>query len=190
MGGRRMKFRKLQTAFAAAALLFFGGKSVFAMDTVLFTKLANETIQEANTGFVANINRLIDMQEQMIRLGVAGCKEYIAQNPDSSALLQLVVDNANNMMNLTLDEIEDQWHQGNFPKSKGVDPEKFDHFGEMFSLMDSVVHPATSYIALKEYKRTRKADNLARASAELIEVVEHVAHIGDSGHGTQFSSNQ
>lgn len=162
---------------------------VQAMDTVLFTKLANDTIQEANGGFVSNINGLIDMQKQMLELGKKGSKQYMQRHPEHKEILSLVVDNADAMMKMTLDEIEEQWHQGKFMRDKGYDLEKLDHFGELFSLMDSMIHPATSYIALNEYKRTRKQEFLARAAAELIEVVEHVAHIGHEGSGTQFSSN-
>ncbi|MDH5546558.1 MAG: hypothetical protein OEZ43_13265 [Gammaproteobacteria bacterium] len=160
-----------------------------ALDTVLYTKLANDTIQEANSGFVANITHLIKVQEQLVELGKKGAHDYIQRHPEHKDILGTVVDNADNMMNMSLDEIEDQWHMGKFMKSKGHDLEKLDHFGELFSLMDAIIHPATSYIALKEYKRTRKSEHLARASAELIEVVEHVAHIGHEGGGTQFSSN-
>jgi hypothetical protein len=98
-----------------------------------------------------------------------------------------VIDNVENMKRMTLEEIEDQWHSGKHMRSKGFDLDKYDHFGELFSLMDSIIHPVTSYIALKDYKVTRKADLLGRASAELIEVLEHIDHIGDNG--TMFSEN-
>lgn len=160
-----------------------------AMDTVLYTKLANDTINEANSGFVSNINQLISIQKQLVEIGVAGSKQYMKKHPEHQEILGLVVSQADEMMKMSLDEIEAQWHQGAFMRSKGHDLQKMDHFGELFSLMDSIIHPATAYIALKDYKRTRKQDYLGRAAAELIEVVEHVAHIGHEGSGTQLSSN-
>lgn len=168
-------------------LAFFGSAS--AMDTVLFTKLANDTIQEAKEGFVTDINRLMAMQKQMLELAVEASKRYIQRHPEHRDILSTVVNNTEAMLGMSLEQIEEQWHQGKFMRSQGFDLDELDHFGELFSLMDSMIHPATSYIALKEYKRTRNTDFLARASAELIEVVEHVAHIGAQGDGTQVSSN-
>lgn len=168
-------------------MAFFGSAS--AMDAVLFTKLANQTIEEVRGGFVTDINRLIAMQKQMLELGVEGGKRYIQRHPEHRDVLSTVIDNADSMLMMSLEQIEEQWHQGKFMRSQGFDLDKLDHFGELFSLMDAMIHPATSYIALKEYKRTRNANFLSRASAELVEVVEHVEHIGAQGGGTQFSSN-
>lgn len=168
-------------------MAFMGSAS--AMDTVLFTKLANDTIQETKGGFVSDVNRLIDMQKQLLEIGIAGSKRYIERHPEHREILSAVINNTDAMLKMSLEQIEEQWHQGKFMRSQGFDLDKLDHFGELFSLMDSMIHPATSYIALKEYKRTRNADFLARASAELMEVVEHVAHIGAKGDGTQLSSN-
>ena len=164
--------------------------SAYALDTKTYVKYAQTTIDEANTGFVANINELIQMQKTLVQLGIEGGRYYIQKHPEHAKLLQTVVDNAPAMMKMSLDEIEAQWHEGAYMKSRGFDLEKMDHFGELFSLMDAIIHPATSYIALTEYKKTRNADHLARASAELIEVVEHVAHVTDTGPARMFSSNK
>ena len=182
-------YNSIKKSLTVLGLAVSFSTSAIAMDTVLYTKLANDTISEANGGFVSNINNLINVQKQLVKLGKKGSQQYLKRHPEHQELLSLVIAEADNMMKMTLDEIEDQWHQGKFMKSKGHDLQSMDHFGELFSLMDSIIHPATSYIALKEYKRTRKSEYLARASAELIEVVEHVAHIGHEGGGTQFSSN-
>jgi len=157
--------------------LYAGGAT--AIDSERYTKIANATIQEANGGFVTNINMLIDMQKTLIEIGVAGSKQYIQKHPEHANILNEVVTNAEKMMAMSLDEIENEWHQGKHMRAQGYDLDKLDHFGSLFSLMDSIIHPATSYISLKEYKRTRDTKYLARASAELIEVVEHVAHIKD-----------
>ena len=153
--------------------------SVNAMDVKGYIKIANHTVQEANGGFISNINQLLTMQERLIEMGVDGSKEYIKKHPEHADVLGEVIIHAESMKRMTLDEIEDQWHMGKHMASKGYDMEKFDHFGPLFSLMDSIIHPATAYISLKEYKRTRNTDFLARASGELIEVIEHVKHLND-----------
>jgi len=182
-----MKIIKKSIFIGALALAL--GTSAQAMDTVLYTKMVNDTVHEVRGGFVPNVKRYIKMQKQLVQLGVAGSKEYIMQHPEHADILGLVVDNADNMMKMTLDEIEDQWHQGKFLKSHGHDVTQMDHFGELFSLMDSIIHPATAYIALKEYKRTSNTAYLDRTAAELIEVVEHIAQIGKKGQGTKLTSN-
>lgn len=152
-----------------------------ALDKENYLRLANATISEANGGFITNVNQLIAIQEKLVQLGVDGSNDYIKRHPEHADILGEVVKNADNMKNMTLDEIEAKWHSGEHMRAAGFDLDKLGHFGELYSLMDSIIHPATSYIALQEYKRTRKADLLARASAELIEVVEHVNHVGEPG---------
>lgn len=179
--------RKTFILMAVSASFVFGG-AAYAMDTELYTKLANETIQQANSGFVPNVAALLKTQEQLVKLGIEGSRDYISKNPEHAGLLGEVIENAPNMMKMSLDEIEAEWHSGKFLKEKGYDLDKLDHFSEVFSLMDSIIHPATSYIAFKEYKRTRKAEFLDRAAAELTEVVEHVAHIGNPNKGALTST--
>jgi hypothetical protein len=161
---------------------------VLAMDTLLYTKLANQTIEEANSGHIANVDRSISVQEDLIKLGIDGSKEYIKRHPEHANMLQLVINHADKMKSMSLDEIEDQWHEGKYLKTQGYDLDEMDHFGELFSLMDSIIHPATSYISLNEYKRTRNPALLNRTSAELIEVMEHVSHIGQSTRFTRVGA--
>lgn len=173
-----MKSSILKTGLLSGAILFAGiFNNAQAIDAERYIKLANATIQEANGGFIPNINQLIKTQQTLVTIGIEGSKEYIRQHPEHADILGEVVASAEDMMNMSLEEIEDQWHQGKHMRAKGYDLDKFDHFGPLFSLMDSIIHPATSYISLKEYKRTRDTQYLGRASAELIEVVEHVSHI-------------
>ena len=182
-----MNFKKKIGLMTATLILSSQAYTVNAMDTEGYIKIANQTIQEANGGFISNINKLIAMQETLVDMGVAGSKEYIKTHPEHADVLGEVVANAEKMKRMTLEEIEDQWHMGKHMTAKGYDLEKYDHFGALFSLMDSIIHPATSYISLKEYKRTRNTEFLARASGELIEVVEHVKHIVPQKH--QFTQN-
>lgn len=182
-----MKFLK-KVLFIGMFAVSATSMQVQALEKEKYLEMAKATIQEANGGFIANIGQLIAIQEKLVQMGVEGSKNYIRRHPEHADILGEVIANADSMKKMTLDEIEDQWHSGKHMRAAGYDLDKLDHFGELFSLMDTIIHPATSYIALKDYKRTRNADLLARASAELIEVVEHVEHI-HSGKDTVLSEN-
>jgi len=151
-----------------------------ALDVDSFNKIANDTIKQMNSGVVGDIDTLIAMQEQLMILGVEGGVEFLKEGPKDARALILVIENAEEMKDLSLDEIEDLWHAGNYLKSNGIDPDNIDHFGPTMSLMDSVIHPATSYLLIKEYKRTGDADLLARVKGELFEVLEHIKHVKKS----------
>jgi len=180
-----------KSAGLAAVFVFSLGNmsGAIALDKERYLELATATIKKADGGFVSNVHKLIKQQEELIKIGVEGAKAYIVTHPEHADLLNEVINNADSMKRMTLDEIEDQWHMGKYMKAKGYDLDKFDHFGELFSLMDAIIHPATSFISLKEYKRTRNVDYLARASAELSEVIVHVKHIKSGKATTQLSSN-
>ncbi len=159
----------------------------YAIDTKRFIELANGTIHEANRGFITNINQAIKAQNEMIKLGIEGSLAYVKEHPEHKKFLSLVIANADNMKRMTPNEIEAQWHEGRYLKEHGFDIHKMEHFSELFSLMDAILHPATAYIFLTQYKKTKNADLLTRASAELIEVVAHVSHIEE--RKTQLTQN-
>ena len=163
---------------------------VHALDVETFNKLANNTIKQMNMGVVGDIDELLAIQEQLMVIGLEGGIEYLETGVKNPKPLMLVLENAEGMKDLSLDEIEFLWHGGNFLKSKGVDPDKIDHFGPMNSLMDTVIHPATAYLLIQEYKRTGNADLLVRVKAELFEVIEHVKHINDDRAPVQVASDQ
>ena len=159
--------------------LFLAAFNASALDVQSFNKIANDTIKQMNSGVVGDIDTLIAMQEQLMILGMEGGIDYLQEGPKDARALILVIENAEEMKKLSLDEIEDLWHAGSYLRSKGIDPENIDHFGPTMSLMDSVIHPATSYLLIKEYKKTGDADLLARVKGELFEVLEHIKHVKD-----------
>jgi len=62
-------------------------------------------------------------------------------------------------------------------KKNGVKINEIDHMGEVNSLADTVIHAATSYLALVEYKKQPNKDHLDQVKDELSEVLEHIKHI-------------
>lgn len=172
-----MTNRRRGVAVVLAGLLVLISQAAAAFDAAGFTALANQTIRQANMGVAGDIDELIRMQEAMIEMGVQGIEGYVANNPRHAKLLRAVAANAETMKRLSLDDIEAQWHQGEYLDSRGLGHEDLDHFGPVVSLMDAVIHPATAYICLTQYKETGDSTLLARASAELVEVVAHVAQL-------------
>ena len=181
--------KKLKKAIFISAMIT-ASSSALALDVENFEKVANDTIRQMNSGVVGDIDALIAMQEQLMILGLEGGVEFLQGNPKDGTPLKIVLENAESMKSLSLDEIESLWHEGNYLKKKGIDPEKIDHFGPMMSLMDSVIHPATSYLLIKEYKRTGNPDLLVRVKAELFEVLEHIKHINPDHSDIQLTANE
>ena len=174
----------------AISLLGSCATAANALDVESYENLANNTIRQMNSGVVGDIDAMIAIQEQLIILGMEGGINYLQKSPKGGTPLKLVIENAESMKSLSLDEIETLWHAGEYLKNKGIDQEKIDHFGPMMSLMDSVIHPATSYLLMKEYKRTGNPDLLVRVKAELYEVLEHIKHVDDGHDQVQLTSNE
>ena len=166
-----------QMKYGIGFCFFLVAFNVAALDVVAFNKIANDTIKQMNSGVVGDIDSLIAMQEQLMVLGMEGGIDYLQENPKDAQALIYVIENAEKMKALSLEEIEDLWHGGNYLRGKGINPEDIDHFGPTMSLMDSVIHPATSYLLIQEYKRTGNTDLLARVKGELFEVLEHIKHV-------------
>ncbi len=165
---------KLLVASVLSIMLVSGAS---AADMASFKKMTKNTIRQAISGSISDIDKLIATQVKMLDIGVQGCKEYAQKSPKDAKIMNLVVQNAEKMKAMTLDEIEDAWHEGGVLKKNGIDFDKIDHMGAALSHMDTVVHPATTYIALKEYKKTKDEDLLDQVKDELSEVLEHLDHI-------------
>jgi hypothetical protein len=160
-----------------AVLLFIGAGTANAADLDSYTKIAKTTMNQVSSGSVGDVDKLIAMQEQLISIGQSAIKEYVAKNPNSAKMLNLVNENANKMKGMSLAQIEKEWHEKGFLKSKGIDAALMKEKSVTGSLMDTVVHPATAIIALNEYKKTKDKKLLQQVHDELEEVVHHVERI-------------
>jgi hypothetical protein len=175
---RRERMKKISVSLVLALILAaFISTQAFAMDVAGYKLIANATIKEALSGSVKNIDKLIADQKKLVEIGVAGCKEYAQKVPKDAKIMKLVISNANKMMAMTLEEIEPAWHEGGVLGENGIDFDAIDHFSPALSHMDTVVHPATTYIALKEYKKSKDGDLLEQVKDELSEVLEHLDHV-------------
>lgn len=150
--------------------------NAFAMDLDRYEKIARQTIEQIDSGKV-DIDQMMADQEELVKLGVAACREYAAAEPDKAKMMNIVADNGDKMKSLTLEEIENKWHEGGVLKENGIDISAFDHFDKAMCYSEMVIHPATVCICLNEYKKTGDKAHLDQAKAELSEVVEHVKYV-------------
>ncbi len=142
-----------------------------------FRKIAKNTISEVSSGKIdnASIDKLIANQETLIKIGISAMGEYAESNPKVADVLNIVKDKAPSMQKLSLSEIEAQWHEGGYLKSKGIDVDKvLGQKSAAGSLMDTVVHPATVIIVLNEYKKKADKKYLDQVKDELDEVLNHL----------------
>ena len=171
-----IRFLKLANVSLVGLVMPFSLGNVFAGELLEYKRLAKYTIEQAQKGRVLDIDDLIAKQAQLIQLGVEACTSYGNKHPKARRILELVTSNADMMKQLSLSEIEEKWHHGGELEKHGYTV-KEDHFGDVGNLIDAVIHPATSYIALNHYKRNPKPEHLEQVIAELSEVLVHIEHL-------------
>ncbi|MGO4854466.1 hypothetical protein [Phaeovulum sp. W22_SRMD_FR3] len=147
-----------------------------ALDVKQYKAVVVDTIIAIQSGKI-DVDALIAQQETLVQLGVQGARDYAKEHPESAPLLTFVADEAPHMSDLTLPQIEAQWHEGAALQRVGLNIHDFDHFSPELSHMDTMVHPATAVIALRDYKATGNEDDLDQVVDELSEVVEHIKHL-------------
>jgi hypothetical protein len=169
--------RKIAVAGVASILLFGASFSSFAADLAKFSQIAKDTMSQVSGGSVADVDKLIAMQEELITIGKSAIKEYVGAHPKSAKMLNLVSENATKMTKMSLAEIEKEWHEKGFLKGQGIRTDQLEEKSVTGSLMDTIVHPATAIIALRSYKTSKDKALLQQVHDELEEVVHHVEMI-------------
>ncbi|MDP6342667.1 MAG: hypothetical protein QF491_03965 [Alphaproteobacteria bacterium] len=172
-----MKFTLRNTLAGLAMIL--SASAAQAMQKDAFQEIAQHTIKTVLSGSVADIDGLIAQQTKLVELGVEGCREYAASTSDPvhKKIMALVVRDADKMMGMSLDEIEEAWHEGGVLSENGIDMDDLGQSSAVISLMDTVVHPATAFIALNQYKTSKDSDLLDQVKDELAEVLHHLEQI-------------
>jgi hypothetical protein len=150
-----------------------------AFDVDGYRELAMVSVRQLSTGVAGDIDELMALNEQLMVLGLEGGVDYLIENPEDSAPLQLVILNAEQMKNMSLATLEDQWQKGKFLAKNGIKKSELDHFGPIMSLMDAIIQPAYAYLCLKQYKRTGDAELLSDARTKLLEISERITLFAD-----------
>lgn len=151
--------------------------TIFAEDWQHFEKMANDTINAVEEGRPEDIDQLIHLQEQLMEIGIKACEHHALTNPQDAKMFQLIINNAENMKFLSLSEIKQQWHAKNFLMDQGIAVEKLHQNSTTGSLLDTVVRPATAYLALREYRRTGDAALLKQVRRELSEALLQLTYL-------------
>lgn len=152
-----------------------------AMDVDAYLDVAKQTISKVKKGKVKDVDKLIAQQEELIRLGIEGALKFAEENPESRKMMHLLVLNSERMKSMSLDDIEKAWHGGEYMKSHGIDINEMAHTDAAMNFYDSIVHPATAFIALSEYKNSKDPELLSQVENELTEVMMHVEHLKPEG---------
>lgn len=164
--------QNLLCATLASAILVISG-SVFAADLEEFQAIANKTIKTVKKGKVRDIDGLIEQQKALIRIGIEAALEYAEKSPADAKMMHLVVLNSNKMQQLSLEDIEKEWHDGGYLRTYGINIDKLTQADIQTNYYDLIVRPATVLIALKEYKENPNPQLLAQIEDELAEALDH-----------------
>ncbi|WP_424932445.1 hypothetical protein [Amaricoccus macauensis] len=161
---------------ALSLLMLATALPVHAFDADEYRAIVSDTIVQVNSGNI-DVAALQENQKQLMAIGMEAAKEYAAEHPESAELMNFVADNADSMLEMNLEELETAWHDGEIYGDAGIDIDAYDHFGEELGITESIVHPATAYVALGEYGRTGDDMNLMQVKDELSAAVEHMDHM-------------
>lgn len=116
-------------------------------------------------------------QQKLLHEGERALRDFADEFPEFSEIASFVADQSGAMLDLTLDQIEQEWHLGGAYVTAGHPNLTEDHFGVLNSLADMVVHPATAIIALRVYSSKPDARLLDQVRDEMSEVQEHIGHL-------------
>jgi|TARA_B110000091_G_scaffold46064_1_gene50411 hypothetical protein len=169
--------KKLSTAVVLSSSLLSSVVAAEVMDTVKFTAIAKQVIQESFKLEGADVDGMLANSKVLVAMGVAASRAYATNHTEHAELLTLTADAAGDMVKMDLDEIEEAWHEFGYLNGHGINAEEIEHFGVAISLMDTIVHPATVIIALNEYKQDPDSDYMDQVRDELSEVLEHLKHV-------------
>ena len=170
----KMIFQGLSAAFVCST--FFTAPA-FAMDVDNYIDIAKQAASTVKKGKAKDLDKLIAQQEELIRLAVEGALKYAEENPARRKMLHLLVLNSERMKHLTLDAMENAWHNGDYLRRNGIDIGNLAHTDAAMGYYHAVIHPAAAYIALTEYKNSKDPELLHKAEDELNEVVVQVEQL-------------
>jgi hypothetical protein len=165
-------------ALALVAALATPVVAAQAMDTVAYKTQVEETIREVISGNFPSIDKTLARQDEIIKIGVEGAREFAVDKPEYAKLMQLTIANVDTMKKMELEQLEAQWGDGAEAfKAAGFDITKLSQFSAARSHADTIIHPTTSFVLLSLYKKTGDKALLEQAKSELVEVLEHLQHL-------------
>lgn len=176
----KMIFKGLSALVVCSA---FTAAPAYAMDVDSYVDVAKQAASTVKK--TKSIDKLIAQQEELIRLAVEGALKYAEENSSRRKMMHLLVLNSERMKHLTLDAMEQAWQNGDYLRRNGIEIGNLTHTDTAMIYYQAVIHPATAYIALTEYKKTKDQELLHKAEDELNEVVVQVEQLRGSGRSKQ-----
>ena len=160
---------------AVAGLLAFPAQ---ALDVESYEGLVVKSL-EAIKSEQGDVDALLQYQDALIQLGVAGAQGYAKEQPDFAPAMDFVATNTETMKSENLKSIEPAWHEGGALADAGIDTDALydDDYASIY--MEAVIHPATAHIAARAYALTGDDDYLDVVEFELEEIVDHFEELED-----------
>jgi len=176
-----MKTKRIFTVMLVVVFALGMVSAAFAIDIDAYRDIVKQSVRQILSGSLTpgDVDKLIANQEKLIDLGVKASREHLKMNPKDAKLLNLAINNVDSMKSMTVKEIMMKWHKGGFLKANGIDFDSLDHFSPSVTIMYTIIHPATAYDALEDYKNTKNEDDLETVKDQLSTVLEHLDYIED-----------
>jgi hypothetical protein len=169
---------RLYRAGAFALAMSVSSAGVWAMDMAGFKSRLETTKAEAAAKTLSDSKATLARLDEMIKIGVAGAKEYSDRQPKFAKLMAAVVGDVEAMKGFTDAEIEAKWgEQGTGGDAVGIPLKSLGQFDDTRAAMELIVSPAHAYIFVKKWETAQKSRWLDQAKDELTELGEHLKHV-------------
>jgi hypothetical protein len=160
---------------ALALAMGLGSASARAYDMAGFKVRLEATKAEAATKTLVDSKATLARLDEMMKIGLAGAKEYGDRQPKFAKLMAAVVADAEPMKGFTDAEIEGKWgEQGTGGDAVGIPLKSLGQFDETRAAVELIVSPAHAYIFVKKWESAQKARWLDQARDEMNELGEHL----------------
>lgn len=150
-------------------------------DVHLYNQLCKKNIGRIISGNI-DVKKMMANMDVMLEQGVEGAEVHMKAG-DTPALeikmMKMLIDNAERMKSLSVNEIDEQWHEGAVFKAEGIEITKMDPLGEAMRHMELIVYPAEAMACLKQYEKTNDEGLLNDMKQRLMEARDHLKHMGE-----------
>jgi hypothetical protein len=178
---RRPGFARLEKAagaFGVFLVVAAGSSDAKDFDRDGFKARAEATLAELNTKQLVDSKATLARLDEMIAIGIVGAKEYGAQHPKYTKLMDTAVADSQAMKRMTDVQLEDKWgEQGTGGDAVGVPLKSLADFGQQRAYLELVVGPAHQYIFVQKWETAKKPRWLEQARNEAVELLKHLEAI-------------
>ena len=145
----------------------------------LYDKLSKKNIGRIMSGNI-DVDAMMADMEELLDQGVEGAEAHMKDSHTPAAeanMMKILIENHEKMTSMSLNDLETQWHQGAALKAKGLDISKLDPLGETMRHLELLVCPAEAIVCIKQYKKTKDEELMAKVEESLVEARDHLKHL-------------